>query len=121
MRSGFAGLGVMRHACPCSDAQCASGGRGLPRPHANKHPGALLAVRYVSVAHQPLRLEERACFSSLGKVVIHLSLVCQAERPTRCTVQWLADGRWRGRVREWLSCCGIIKGCQTSSQRQENP
>src|SRR5690606_36584147 len=49
-----------------ADAHCASGGRGLPRPHANKHPGALLAVRHVSVAHQPLRLEERACFSSLS-------------------------------------------------------
>ncbi|MBA3870472.1 MAG: hypothetical protein H0X30_15120 [Anaerolineae bacterium] len=32
----------------------ASGGRGLPRPHADLHPGAASVVLRVSAAHQAL-------------------------------------------------------------------
>ena len=42
------------------------GGCGQPHPHADQHVEAWSAVRHVSVAYQPLRLEERACFSSLS-------------------------------------------------------
>jgi hypothetical protein len=50
----------------CKESKGAFGRCGLPRRHADQHAVAWSAVRHVSVTHQPLRLEERACFSSLS-------------------------------------------------------
>ena len=62
-----------------------------------QHWSAASAVRHVGVAYQALRRMRSQRFSWRANVVMHLSLVYRAERPTRCTLHGLADGCWRGK------------------------